>query len=327
MDDMELANALAKLFIKEEFSLELLGKSHNTVYRVLCSNPFALRITAASHRSRGELAGELSFLSYLFERGAGVAPPIPSLSGETVVAKEANGQIVYTTAFSLAEGNAFWERPNDKNYSGQIGRELGKIHRLSKNYKPEEAEWKRRFFLEGQHLCNATEIFENYKYDLKEAYLKFLRRLSMLPKTDLNFGLTHGDFLFSNYNITSEGKVTVFDFDECEYSWFISDIAVYLYYYLIGGHPLKDISQTEEAQQFAYDFMRGYLSENNLPLEELDHLYLFFALRDYILLSTILERGEQGQWDHDLKISAMGRLLQNKPFFDGSRLKKRLQEA
>lgn len=63
------------------------------------------------------------------------------------------------------------------------------------------------------------------------AYQDFLLQLAVLARNDTNWGLTHGDYLLSNMNITADGPVTVYDFDECAYGWSLLDIAVYLYYF------------------------------------------------------------------------------------------------
>ncbi len=63
------------------------------------------------------------------------------------------------------------------------------------------------------------------------AYQDFLLQLAALARNDTNLGLTHGDYLLSNMNITAGDPVTVYDFDECAYGWSLLDIAVYLYYF------------------------------------------------------------------------------------------------
>ena len=64
--------------------------------------------------------------------------------------------------------------------------------------------------------------------------------------------------------------------------------------------------------------MSGYLLENDLPLIELKQLNLFFILRDYILLSTIIEKGEENfsWWDEKLIKAAIPRILEKKNFVD-----------
>lgn len=63
--------------------------------------------------------------------------------------------------------------------------------------------------------------------------------------------------------------------------------------------------------------MLGYLTENNLPLEELGQIDVFFKLREYVLLSSILENDKSiGQWQKLLIPVALNRLITNKPFVD-----------
>lgn len=63
------------------------------------------------------------------------------------------------------------------------------------------------------------------------AYQDFLLQLAALARNDTKLGLTHGDYLLSNMNITAGNPVTVYDFDEYAYGWSLLDIAVYLYYF------------------------------------------------------------------------------------------------
>ncbi len=64
--------------------------------------------------------------------------------------------------------------------------------------------------------------------------------------------------------------------------------------------------------------MSGYLIENELPVEELEQIDIFFKLRDYILLSTIIEKDEVklNGWDEKLLNGALERVFNNKPLVD-----------
>ncbi len=142
-----------------------------------------------------------------------------------------------------------------------------------------------------------------------------MEELSQTPKTKETFGLTHGDFMFSNYTITKDNKVSVYDFDECEYSWFMSDIATFLYFNLISADPAKTAIKIDGADEVIVNFMLGYLSENNLHLEGLKQLDIFFKLREFVLLSSTLEHKESlGWWEERLIPVALNRLITNKPF-------------
>lgn len=316
MFSKEIALFFAKKYTSEIISAQLLGVSHNTVYKINCDNPFILRITSVNHRSKDEIIGEIDFLTFLSNNGVNVAIPIPTLSNDMITEfKFENGNAI-AVAFTIADGMQWEEQErDDRDYIKYIGQELGRIHRCSLNYiingNP------RRKYYENQHLAKAYDIFENYNADLSKAYKQFMEQLQQLPKTKENFGLTHGDFMFSNYTLAKNKKVTVYDFDECEYSWFISDIATFLYFHLISDEPSKTAEKIDGAEEVIVNFMLGYLTENNLPLEELKQLDIFLKLREYVLLSAILEHGKSfGSWGELLIPVAVNRLITNRLFGD-----------
>jgi len=93
---------------------------------------------------------------------------------------------------------------------------LGKIHKYSKNYKPQNT-YHRRNWNESQHIAKAGYLFEKNYPQLKVKFDEFTHNMNELPKDINSYGLIHGDYLFSNY-LFDHNKITIFDFDECEYS-------------------------------------------------------------------------------------------------------------
>lgn len=317
MFSKEIALFFAQKYTSEIISAELLGVSHNTVYKIICDTPFILRITSVSHRSKDEIIGEINFLMFLSNNGVNVAIPIPTLSNDMITEHDFENGNAFAVAFTIADGMQWEEQERvDHDYIEYIGRELGRIHSCSKNYIINNGN-PRRQYEENQHLIKAYDIFENYNSELSKAYKQLMEQLSQVPKTKENFGLTHGDFMFSNYTLTKDKKVTVYDFDECEYSWFINDITTFLYFHFISAEPSKTAKKIDGAEKIIVKFMLGYLTENNLPLEELKQLDIFFKLREYVLLSAILENDKSfGRWGELLIPVALNRLITNKLFGD-----------
>ena len=312
----EIIFGLSQQYTAKINSIELLGASHNTVYKINCDSPFILRLTSEHHRSKDELLGEIYFLQFLKKNGVSVAAPIPSRTNDILTEHHSANDTVYVVAFTIADGLQWYERA-DNFYFKHIGQELGRIHKASRSYHAVNCV-SRRQYTESQHLVKAATIFEKHSPALGKAFATFMHTLSLLPKNSENFGLIHGDFLLSNYNITEGNKVTIYDFDECEYSWFISDIATLMYYQLTGGDPSQTANRKDEAIEAILKIMSGYLKENNLPVTELKQLDLFFKLRDYVLLSMILGCGNEtlGSWDGKLVPMALDRVLNDKPFVD-----------
>jgi hypothetical protein len=89
-----------------------------------------------------------------------------------------------------------------------------------------------------------------------------------------------------------------------------------MYYYLLGGDPTELHEKVEEAEDMFFHIMSGYVSECKPDMECLRNIDLFFQLRDYILLSSILERSVNNlsNWGKSFVESATDRLLGGKPF-------------
>ena len=54
------------------------------------------------------------------------------------------------------------------------------------------------------------------------------------------------------------GTLTLFDFDDCVYSWFINDIAIVLFYISMDAEELGFPSAAAFTQEFMTHFLRGY---------------------------------------------------------------------
>ena len=69
--------------------------------------------------------------------------------------------------------------------------------------------------------------------------------------------LIHFDAHEMNYFLDETGIPNLFDFDDCTYNWFANDIAMVLFYIVIGE---KD--QQAFTLNFMRQFIKGYKREN-----------------------------------------------------------------
>lgn len=113
-------------------------------------------------------------------------------------------------------------------------------------------------------------------------------RLKHLDADINTYGLIHGDINVGNF-LVDNGKLTLFDFDEAQYSWFVEDIAIQLYYlvYVYGDDSMED--RQLQCQRFMEHFLKGYVKENSISENELKLIPLFLRLRDYCLYRDVPE--------------------------------------
>ncbi|HKK21054.1 MAG TPA: phosphotransferase, partial [candidate division Zixibacteria bacterium] len=116
-----------------------------------------------------------------------------------------------------------------------------------------------------------------------------------LPADPDSFGLIHVDFHQGNFFV-HEGKITLFDFDDCHYDYFANDIAIPLFY--AARSAMSGSDTVKFARVFLSAFVTGYRKVCQLPVRGFDHLHDFMKLREILLYSIILseEADKESEW-------------------------------
>jgi amicoumacin kinase len=218
------------------------------------SQAYILRIAHSFRRSESLVLGEVDWINYLAEGGVSVAKAIPSESGKFVeVIEDQRGGTFLVTAFVKAQGQAPWDLWTPKLYES-YGEMIGRIHTLSKNYQPNTG------CLEATRLehDDLFEFVERYLPEsesiAKKKYKDICNHVNTLAKDRESYGLTHQDAHGNNLFVDEMGQITLFDFDECAYNWFINDLAVVLFYIVQDAEDWPAFTQ-----EFMSHFLRGYV--------------------------------------------------------------------
>lgn len=112
--------------------------------------------------------------------------------------------------------------------------------------------------------------------------------IKALPIERETFGLMHGDIHPGNFHYDGKG-LTIFDFDDAAYNYFIHDLAMVLYYSVLFT-PWTLEKKTEFARKQLQVLRKGYEYEHRLADSWYESLPLFLRLRDIGLYGTIQKK-------------------------------------
>lgn len=245
------------------------------------SQAYILRIAHSVRRSESLVLGEVDWINYLADGGVSVAKAILSESGKLVEEIEDQwGGFFLTTAFVKAQGQAPWDLWTPELYES-YGELIGRIHTLSRSYQPSQVDWKRPDWND-----DLFEFVERYlpasESIAKQQYQDICNHVKTLPKDRDSYGLTHQDAHGNNLFVDEMGQITLFDFDECAYNWFINDIAVVLFYIVQGAEDGRAFTQ-----EFMAHFLRGYIRACPLDFTWLREIPNFLKIREIELYAVI----------------------------------------
>ena len=297
---MDMIQKAASLFPLEGFSLVPVpghegGRNVVLACRKDGEDRYILRISMTGDRREEDYLAETEFVHYLAEGGAPVADVIPSVNGHLVEHIEAEGQEGFASLFAFAKGilisdNGYRYREGAplSEYFYNTGKALGKIHRLSKAYKPAH----RRFGWDDRYNMEYIgRLIPDQYAELKQAIARRLERFRALPRDGEAYGLVHFDFSDGNYNIDMEtGGITVFDFDNCLYCWYMFDLANLWIHGTGWFRGEQDPARRMEGMAWYFDaVLEGYRSETEISGELPARLPLFI---DMVLIENIIDEFE-----------------------------------
>ena len=240
-----------------------------------------LRFGHSSHMTFDLVTAEIDWVVYLIENGIPAVRPVKSERG-SYVEKIGKGRDSYNVvAFKKAEGNQL-DFGDPKSWKDAVvrdwGKTIGKMHSVTKDYKAKSA---RRYQF---HPELDLSLIKGESRKVIDRVRDLFQRMHELPKKREAYGLVHSDIHVGNFFVKDDRIAAILDFDRACYKWFISEIAVALYYPLYVTTLRNDSrGQKEFASRFLPVFLEGYTSENSLDLNWFEHLDMFMQVRDAIL--------------------------------------------
>jgi len=269
-----------------------------------------LRIAFLQDRSREDFLGEVEYIRYLFEHGASVSDVVNSQSENLLEEITYNNHTFFVCLFKKAKGKQLVENHYQyregvpmSEYYYNCGKVLGKLHQLSKGYAPVH---QRYSFFDKYNIEYIDKLIPDTFPVLKEKIVEILNTLEGLDKNQESFGMVHFDYNDGNYSIDfNSGQITVYDFDNSCYCWYMFDLAA-LWTQGVGWiHFEPDADKRKVFMDNYFEtVLDGYKSETLIENSMLDKLPLFIQVN---LIENIVDafevmrnNGEEPACDEEL---------------------------
>jgi amicoumacin kinase len=239
---------------------------------------YILRINHSLRRSEALIEGEVDWINYLAAGGVSVSQAIRSESGKLVEAiDDGQGGQFLATAFVKAQGRHPWDMWTPALYA-DFGQLMGRMHAQAEHYQPPREAWRRPDWDDDfvERYLPASEAKALQKYEAQCAHLR------TLPKDCRSYGLIHYDAHGGNFLVDEAGRLTMFDFDGCTYSWYANDIAIALGFMSLNGVDTPDLTR-----EFMTHFLRGYRRAYPLDRHWLGEIPAFLKVGEIYLYAVI----------------------------------------
>jgi len=312
----DVLTEVSKRYDIEKDALYFVGGFENFIYGFdRDEKSYIVRISHSSHRDLDDIKSELDFVFYLAKNGAKVSMPITTVSGNLVEKIDASdGSYFIISAFTKAEGRPPKAEDLSEAFFYNYGKTIGQFHRLVKDYEPSKGIKKRFSWYEDNLLVKASEYLSDEDKVILDRLNEVQSSIKSIPTNENNYGLIHTDVHMGNFFV-KDNELTVFDFDDASYHYFISDIAIFLFYLIWFK---KDEERIKLADFALTHFMRGYKSENKLSKEDFLTIDKFLKLREIVLYLVIFKtlNIEESDFAQRYINTYCDRIIFNTPFVD-----------
>jgi Ser/Thr protein kinase RdoA (MazF antagonist) len=274
--------------------LTLLNVSENATYRVddpATGERTVLRVHRPGYHTREAIESELAWVRALRADHAVRTPAVlPALGGsEIVTGQHADGERRHAVMFAWVPGA---EPPEDRlveDFEG-LGAITARLHRHAR-------EWPRpdgftRLTWDYEQSIGPSGHWGRWQdgigvgaaehHQLARLDERLQERLRAFGSGPERFGLIHADMRLANLIVDSDAAVSVIDFDDCGFGWYMYDL----------GSSVSFIEHYPQVPEMIDAWVRGYRAEAPLSAVEAAELPTFVLLRRLLLVAWIGSHAE-----------------------------------
>lgn len=262
----------------------------------------------------------LPWMHFLAAGGAAVAAPVPSHNGNLIETIEHDGQTYIAVAFERAPGirgeELTFDQWDDVLFA-RLGQTAGKMHALAKTYTPASADLKRPEWAAAANCFHPPEQFPPSEAIIAEKQARLYAYVQTLPKDRDSYGMIHADLHGGNFFVDADTHtITVFDFDDCAYGWYVMDIAMSVFDMLVL-YPGTD--REAFTMRFLQSYLKGYRTENTISafwLGQLPHFLKLLEIGVYAEVRTYHDPADPESWVGKFMANRKHRIEHDVPYID-----------
>ncbi|WP_333815203.1 phosphotransferase enzyme family protein [Tabrizicola sp.] len=230
MSDL-IARALPVYGLPPDTPLTLLNRSENETWR---AGPLVLRLHRQGYHTKAEIASELAWLGALQDLpGLNTVRPLTGAQG---LVTEVDGR--FLVAFAPIPGQELQPGDDLARWFAPLGEITARLHLHARKWTPPPGFTRKRWDVEtilGPHphwgpWRQAQGLDPQAEALLSRATEALAARLTAYGTGPKVFGLIHADLRLANLMVDGD-TLSVLDFDDCGFSWWVYDLAAALSFY------------------------------------------------------------------------------------------------
>lgn len=282
------ARAAAPAYGFGDATITLLSISENATFLLTEGDRrLVLRIHRDGYHPLPAIRSELAWIDDL-RRVAAVRTPalVPTTTGESVTAVTSCGATRFVSAFEFIDGVIAEERPADIGYD-DLGEITARLHAHACGW--DRPEWFERFRWDADTMLgpqarwgdwrSAPNMNRSLRERITPAAEQAVTALHRYGTAPDRFGLVHADLRLANLMVGSDtvDTITVIDFDDCGWSWFLTDL----------GSVVSWMEDSAEVDAIIAAWLDGYRRVRDLGEEHRAMIPTFVMVRRLMLTAWI----------------------------------------
>ena len=209
----------------------------------------------------------------------------------------ASGNSYFYSIQSYISGNTIKDMDGESMLRGMelVGYTAAKLHNMEEKNPHSQIEFKRFSWDVEDTLGESArwgnfEIFEGLLKEemnmLKDCSVKIKDKLNKYGRKNDRYGLIHADLHTENL-IIDEERISLIDFDDCGYGWYLYDLASAV------------SQQSENINELIKGYLRGYERIRILSKQDMEMIDTFVLLRRLVRLGWMTTRKDNGVISQD----------------------------